>query len=123
MTEEKKVQKINKVGNIYVVGLPPQFLREDAADQDKRVMKHYKDVLQNLVESEENENFGIILPIVRDEVGQPLFTFETYVKATKYKFKQTFKIGDMESTLEANSIPDLKKMVRALLEVDDGQRK
>ena len=98
-------------GNVYVIGLPPQYLSEEATAEDAAIGKEYIKMLREIINDPQGKNSGIILPVVRDEYGQPYFYFNVHHKSKpKYKYRETVKAGDMEHTFEADTIERLNEL-------------
>lgn len=53
--------------------LPPQYLKDDASEADKAVLKEYKKIMANMHVAKQS---GIILPLILDENGNKLFEFD-----------------------------------------------
>ena len=58
---------------LKVLGLPPQYLAEDASPEDKAVREYYE---RNLSMLHKNEQSALILPLIYDDRGNKLFEFE-----------------------------------------------
>mgnify|MGYP003403280662 CR=1 FL=1 len=97
-------------GNVYEIGLPPQYLQNNPTSEDYEVYLHLKRQLNKIIENPTEDN-GIILPVVRDENGQPYFYFNVHHKSKpKYKYRETVKVGDIEHIFEADTIERLNEL-------------
>lgn len=97
-------------GNVYEIGLPPQYMSTEASPEDAAVMETYSKHLKDIINSP-NGDHGLILPVVRDEHGQPYFYFNVHHKSKpKYKYSETLKVGDMEHIFEADTIERLNEL-------------
>ena len=98
-------------GNVYEIGLPPQYLSEEATVEDAAVGREYTKILREIINDPQGKNSGIILPVVRDEYGQPYFYFNVHHKSKpKYKYRETVKVGDVEHIFEADTIERLNEL-------------
>lgn len=98
-------------GAVYEIGLPPQYLSEEATSEDAAIREEYTKILRDIINDPQGKNSGIILPVVRDEHGQPYFTFKIHHKSKpKYKYRETVKIGDIEYIFEADTIERLHEL-------------
>lgn len=98
-------------GNVYEIGLPPQYLSEEATAEDVAVVEEYTKILREIINDPQCKNSGIILPAVRDEHGQPYFYFNVHHKSKpKYKYRETVKADDLEHIFEADTIERLNEL-------------
>lgn len=97
-------------GNVYEIGLPPQYLQNGASQEDYSVYLQFQKRLSEIVNNPHRDH-GLILPVVRDEHGQPYFYFNVHHKSKpKYKYRETVKVGDTEHTFEADTIERLNEL-------------
>ena len=107
---ENTVSAEDHYGNIYEIGLPPQYLSLDATVEDKAVLTSFQDTLKRMVENP-NVSHGLVIPAVRDENGQPYFYFNLHSKSKpKYKYRETLKIGEVEQIFEADTLERLNEL-------------
>lgn len=107
---ENTISAQDRVGNIYEVGIPPQYLRPDAEEEDKAVLAHFQKMLSEIVSNPEKDH-SLIIPVVRDENGQPYFYFNIHHKSKpKYKYRETHKIGETEHIFEADTLERLNEL-------------
>ena len=97
-------------GNVYEIGLPPQYLQNGATPEDFGVYLQFEKQLKDIVNNP-TQDHGLILPVVRDEHGQPYFYFNVHHKSKpKYKYRETVKAGDLEHIFEADTIERLNEL-------------
>lgn len=107
---EDTISAEDHYGNIYEIGLPPQYLHTEATEEDKAVLTSFQDTLKRMVENP-NVSHGLVIPVVRDEHGQPYFYFNLHSKSKpKYKYRETLKIGEMEHIFEADTLERLNEL-------------
>lgn len=71
--ENNTIKVESKDLGVATLHLPPQYFNPAATEEDKAVLEHFKDQMQEY----ENGNLkGLILPSVYDEYGNQLFKFE-----------------------------------------------
>lgn len=97
-------------GNVYELGLPPQYLQAESTEETYKVYLRFKKNLENIINNPKGDH-GLILPVVRDEHGQPYFYFKVHHKSKpKYKYRETVKVGETEHTFEADTIERLNEL-------------
>lgn len=75
-TELEKFQAIGvstDVRGLKVLSLPPQYMSTEATPEDKALYQYYQMALNSISTGAQS---GLMLPMVRDDKGQALFTFE-----------------------------------------------
>ena len=73
LTTSSEHKRSTDLRGLKVLHLPPQYLAEDASQEDKAVREYYERGLSLL---HKNEQSALILPMIRDEKGNKLFEFE-----------------------------------------------
>lgn len=82
--EESEAQGIaSDLHGFKVLGIPPQYMKPDASDEDKEVYEYYKKMMRNIHIGKES---GMILPRVLDDNGESYFNFEVVSVTGKKAF-------------------------------------
>lgn len=63
----------NDVRGLKVIKVPPRYLDKDASADDKATAEYFKDILRGLHNGEQS---GVLLPLIYDDNGKPMFDFE-----------------------------------------------
>jgi len=71
--ESEAISVAQDSNGFKVLYLPPQYMTEDASDDNKAVFEHYKTVIKNMHQAKES---GLILPLILDDNGKKMFEFE-----------------------------------------------
>lgn len=71
--ESEAIGTAQDTNGFKVLYLPPQYMRADASEQDKAILREYQKVMKSIHQAKES---GIILPLVTDELGNKMFQFD-----------------------------------------------
>lgn len=71
--ESEAISVAQDSNGFKVLYLPPQYMTEDASEDNKAVFEHYKTVIKNMHQAKES---GLILPLIVDDQGNKMFEFE-----------------------------------------------
>lgn len=71
--ESEAISVAQDSNGFKVLYLPPQYMTEDASEDNKAVFEHYKTVIKNMHQAKES---GLILPLILDDNGKKMFEFE-----------------------------------------------
>lgn len=106
---KKNIENIQAIGierdlaGLPMIGMPPEYLTEDADDNKKALVENMKKLLRNIRRDEQE---GILVPLMYDENGNKLFELELMTTGGRRQFDTKGIIQYYDSRIAMTAMAD-----------------
>ena len=108
LLQESEILGLSKdVQGILKIAIPPQYLAETANENDKAVLASFQQIIDNYNAGTQR---GLLVPLMLDEKGNPLFTYELMESKGNAKYDIENIIKRLQSDILSALSVDVLKM-------------